>query len=89
MLAIDQLVEYILKMPGFKHLSKHAAKKIIQTSKKVKLPKGWKYNCDPHGNKFFLILSGNLVYNYGSVAAKDDNTNQLNLRAFLAGEKIF
>jgi hypothetical protein len=42
-LAIDNYVDFLLRLPGFDHLSKGVAKKIINTSKMVNIPKDWKY----------------------------------------------
>lgn len=42
-IAIDGYVDFLLRLPGFDHLSKGVAKKIINTSKMVNIPKDWKY----------------------------------------------
>lgn len=87
-MAIDGYVDFLLRLPGFGHLSKGVAKKIVNTSKMVNIPKDWRYLASPANNSVFLILAGSVDYEFSNATISDDN-KQINLRSFLSGEKNF
>lgn len=86
---IAEYNNYLSDLPAFERLSKVTKNKMLTASKRMTVPKGWKFNSNDHPTKFCVILKGTFQLTYGkpaeSYTGKDNSGKNFNMKKLILG----